>query len=99
MVMKKIKGRMDESILVCTFYGPNGERLINRGHKLATILDCPLYILTVDPLPFDKFDEEKSSYVERWKELADELDVEDFMLKDNVKRPAPKVIAETAHNL
>lgn len=99
MVMKKIKGRMDESILVCTFYGPNGERLINRGHKLATILDCPLYVLTVDPLPFDKFDEGKSGYVERWKELADELDVEDFMLKDNVKRPAPKVIAETAHNL
>ncbi|HLQ72211.1 MAG TPA: universal stress protein [Bacillota bacterium] len=97
--MKKIKGRMDESILVCTFYGPNGERLINRGHKLATILDCPLYILTVDPLPFDKFDEEKSSYVERWKELADELEVEDFILKDNEKRPAAKVIAETAHDL
>ena len=99
MVMKKIKGRMDESILVCTFYGPNGERLIHRGHKLATILDCPLYVLTVDPLPFDKFDEEKSGYVERWKELADELEVEDFILKDNEKRPAAKVIAETAHNM
>ncbi|HLR03519.1 MAG TPA: universal stress protein [Virgibacillus sp.] len=97
--MKKIKGRMDESILVCTFYGPNGERLINRGYKLATTLDCPLYVLTVDPLPFDKFDEKKSGYVERWKELAEECDVEDFILKDNEKRPAAKVIAETANNL
>lgn len=97
--MKKIKGRMDESILVCTYYGPNGERLIRRGHKLATILDCPLYVLTVDPLPYDKFDADKSGYVDRWKELADELDVEEFMLIDNEKRPAAKVIAEVAYNL
>lgn len=97
--MKKIKGRMDESILVCTFYGPNGERLIRRGHKLATILDCPLYVLTVDPLPYDDFDQEKSSYVDHWRELADELSVEEFMLMDNEKRPAPKVIAEVAYNL
>lgn len=97
--MKKVKGRMDESILVCTFYGPNGERLIRRGHKLATILDCPLFVLTVDPRPYDKFDAEKSMYVDRWRELADELDVEDFMLIDNEKRPAAKVIAEVAYNL
>lgn len=97
--MKKIKGRMDESILVCTFYGPNGERLMRRGHKLATILDCPLYVLTVDHLPYDKFDEEKSSYVDHWRELAEELDVEEFMLMDNEKRPAPKVIAEVAYDL
>lgn len=97
--MKKVKGRMDESILVCTFYGPNGERLIRRGHKLATILDCPLYVLTVDHLPYDKFDEEKSSYVDRWRELAEELDVEEFMLMDDEKRPAPKVIAEVAYDL
>jgi len=97
--MRKIKGRMDESILVCTYYGPNGERLIRRGHKLATILDCPLYVLTVDPLPYDKFDAEKSNYVDHWRELAEELDVEEFMLIDNEKRPAPKVIAEVAYNL
>ena len=39
--MGKVKGRMDESILVCVYYGPNGERLIRRGHKMATIMDCP----------------------------------------------------------
>ncbi len=39
--MKRTKGRMDESILVCVYYGPNGERLIRRGHKMASMLDCP----------------------------------------------------------
>lgn len=95
--MKNIKGRMDESILVCVYYGPNGERLIKRGAKLANLLDCPLYVLTVDPLPYDEFDAEKSGYIERWKELGDELDVEDFILYDNEKRPTAKVIAEVAH--
>ncbi|MCM3610061.1 universal stress protein [Planococcus sp. MERTA32b] len=95
--MKKIKGRMDESILVCVFYGPNGERLIRRGHKLASMLDCPLYILTVDSLPLDEFDVEKSSYIEHWKDLAEELEADDFVIRDNEKRPSPKVIAEVAN--
>ncbi|WP_149475341.1 histidine kinase [Oceanobacillus polygoni] len=96
--MKKIRGRMDESILVCVYYGPNGERLIKRGHKLAQIMDCPLYVLTVDALPYDEFDADKSGYVERWKELCDELDVEEFMIRDDERRPFVKVIAEVAHN-
>ncbi|WHX48152.1 universal stress protein [Paenibacillus woosongensis] len=95
--MKKVKGRMDESILVCVYYGPNGERLIRRGHKMASMLNCPLYILTVDPLPYDEFDAEKSGYIERWKELAEECDVEEFILLDNEKRPTAKMIAEVAH--
>lgn len=96
--MRKIKGRMDESILVCVYYGPNGERLIKRGHKLANMLDCPLYILTVDPLPYDEFDAEKSGYVDRWKELSEELDVEEFIIRDNEKRTSVRAIAEVAHN-
>ena len=95
--MGMVKGRMDESILVCVYYGPNGERLIRRGHKMATVMDCPLYVLTVDPLPFDEFDAEKSEYIERWQELAEELDVDKFMIRDNEKRPSSKVIAEVAH--
>lgn len=95
--MGKVKGRMDESILVCVYYGPNGERLIRRGHKMATIMDCPMYILTVDPLPFDEFDAEKSEYVERWQQLAEELEVEAFIIKDNERRPSAKVIKEVAH--
>lgn len=95
--MKKIRGRMDESILVCVFYGPNGERLIKRGSKLANMLDCPLYILTVDALPYDEFDTEKSAYVEKWGELAEELGAEEFVIRDNEKRPPAKVIAEVAN--
>ena len=90
------KSRMDESILVCVYYGPNGERLIRRGHKMASIMNCPLYILTVDPLPLDEFDAEKSDYVERWQELAEELDVDSFLIRDKETLPFAKVIAEVA---
>lgn len=90
-------GHMDESILVCVYYGPNGERLIRRGHVLAKLLDCPLYVLTVDQLPYDQFDAEKSGYIERWKELCDELGVEEFILRDNEQRPSVKAIKEVAH--
>lgn len=95
--MGKVKGRMDESILVCVYYGPNGERLIRRGHKIASIMNCPLYVLTVDPLPFDEFDAEKSAYIEQWQELAEELEIDEFIIRDNEKRPTAKVIAEVAH--
>ena len=99
--MKKAKSRMDESILVCVSYGPNGERLIRRGHKLASMLNCPVYILTVDALPLDKFDAEKSDYIEEWQQLAKELDVDDFILRDNEKRSSAKAIAEVVnkHNI
>lgn len=91
------KGRMDERILVCVYYGPNGERLIKRGAKLSNMLDCPLYVLTVDPLPYDEFDAEKSGYIDQWKELGEEVGVDEFFLYDNEKRPTAKVIAEVAH--
>ncbi|MEC2075546.1 universal stress protein [Metabacillus fastidiosus] len=94
--MKKIKERMDESILVCVYYGPNGERLIQRGCKIANMLDCPLYILTVDPKPFDELDVEKSNYITRWKQLADQHNADAFIMKDNEKRPVSKVITEVA---
>ncbi|MCH7323781.1 MULTISPECIES: universal stress protein [Solibacillus] len=94
--MKYVKGRMDESILVCVYYGQNGERLIRRGHKLATLLDCPLYVLTVDSKPLDAFDAEKSGYIEQWKQLAEELEIEKIIIKDNEKRPIHKVITEMA---
>ena len=95
--MKYAKGRLDESILVCVYYGVNGERLIRRGHKLATLLDCPLYVLTVDSKPVDAFDAEKSGYIEHWKKLCEELEVEEFIIRDNERLPSQKVIAEIAH--
>nr|WP_249316815.1 universal stress protein [Bacillus sp. FJAT-50079] len=87
---------MDECILVCVYYGPNGERLIRRGHKLASMFNCPIYVLTVDPLPYDEFDAEKSAYIESWKELIEELNIDGFIMRDKEKRPPSKVIGEIA---
>lgn len=87
---------MDESILVCVYYGPNGEKLIRRGCQIASMLDCPLYILTIDPKPFDEMDAEKSHYITRWKQLAEHFSADAFILKDNDKRPVSKVITEVA---
>ncbi|HLS60299.1 MAG TPA: histidine kinase [Virgibacillus sp.] len=95
--MREVKGHMDESILVCVYYGPNGERLIRRGHKLAGMTDCPLYVLTVDQRPSDEFDAEKMSYIEQWQELSEELGVEKFIIKDNESRSSVKAIKEVAY--
>lgn len=85
---------MVENILVCVYYGPNGERLIRRGCRLAKMLKCPLYILTVDPLPIEEFDAEKNDYITRWKQLAKEHNAKEYIIKDNERRPVAKVIAE-----
>ncbi len=92
---------MDESILVCVYYGPNGERLIRRGGKIANMLNCPLYVLTVDPLPEDELDIEKAHYIEQWKQLAKEHNVQHFYIKYNENRPIAKVIGSVArkHNI
>lgn len=88
---------MDESILVCVYYGPNGERLIRRGCQIASMLDCPIYVLTVDPKPFSEFDVEKADYIRHWMQIAeDEYHIKEFILKDNEKRPVTKVIADVA---
>jgi two-component system, OmpR family, sensor histidine kinase KdpD len=60
------------------------------------MLDCPLYILTVDSKPFDEMDPEKTFYIESWKKIADEHNATEFILMDNEKRPVSKVIAEVA---
>jgi K+-sensing histidine kinase KdpD len=87
---------MNESILVCVYYGPNGERLIKRGCKIARMLNCPLYILTVDSKPLDDLDAEKTNYIARWKELAEQHNAQSFIIRDNEKRPISKVVAEVA---
>ncbi|GGG13857.1 universal stress protein [Paenibacillus aceti] len=91
----------NESILVCVYYGPNGERLIKRGCKIANMLQAPLYILTIDPKPFDELDAEKIFYIEQWKEFANSHESAQFIIKDNESRPVSKVIAEVArdHNI
>ncbi len=96
--MVKVKGRMDESILVCVYYGPNGERLMRRGHQMASAIGCPLYVLTVDPLSLDDMDADKSDYIDKWRELAEELEVDEFIVRDNESRPTAKVIKKVAHD-
>src|SRR5699024_9380171 len=93
----KIKSRMDEKILVCVYYGPNGERLIRRAHHLSQSTTCPFYVLTVDRLSSEEFDAEKASYMEQWRELAYELGAENFIWKDNETRPTVKAIKEEAY--
>ncbi|OKL36253.1 universal stress protein [Domibacillus mangrovi] len=97
--MKRLRARMDESILVCAYYGPNGERLIKRGCNIANMLDCPLYILTVDSLPQEELSADKAAYIDRWKALAEEQGAEELIFRDNEKRPPVKVIAEVAREL
>ncbi|HIW31867.1 MAG TPA: universal stress protein [Candidatus Paenibacillus intestinavium] len=87
---------MDECILVCVYYGPNGERLIRRGGQIAEMLNCPLYVLTVDAQPESEWDIEKTHYISAWKRLAQEHGAEQFIIKYNEKRPVAKVIAEVA---
>ena len=88
-------GSMDECILVCVYYGPNGERLIRRGGKIASRLNCPLYVLTVDSQPEDEWDIEKIHYIASWKKLTDEHNGY-FVTKYNEKRAVAKVIGEFA---
>lgn len=90
------KGSMDECILVCVYYGPNGERLIRRGGKIANMLHCPLYILTVDSQPVDDWDIEKLHYLEAWEKLAEQYGAAEFIVKHSEKRPVVKVIGEVA---
>src|SRR5699024_9500160 len=91
----------DLRILVCVYYSTKGRRHISSGYELVRMTECTLYILRVDRLPFDEFDAEKTSYVEEWKQLSEELGAEDFIIKDNEARPIVKVIKEVAykHNI
>lgn len=57
------------------------------------MMDCPLYVLTVDPQPEDEWDIEKTHYVDRWRELTEQSGSE-FIIKYNEKRPVVKVISE-----
>lgn len=91
-----IKDGVQESILVCVYYGPNGERLIRRGCAIANMMKCPVYILTIDSMPIDEMNAEKVYYIDRWKKLAQELNATQFIIKDNEKRPVAKVIGEVA---
>lgn len=87
---------LDERIMVCVNFGPTGERLIRRGGDMAARLDCPLYVLTIDVLPYEEMDAERTDYLDRWQELAEEYNAVEYILKAEEKRPVAKVIAQVA---
>ena len=60
------------------------------------MFDCPLYILTIVPQSLEELDAEKMDYISRWQELAKELNVEEYIIKEKENRPVTKVIAEVA---
>ncbi len=92
----KIPAFTDESILVCVYYGPTGEQLIHRGGKMADRLSCPFYVLTIDSQPYEELDAERTDYFSKWQELAEEYNVDEYIIKANERRPVAKVIAEVA---
>ncbi|SDJ03391.1 universal stress protein [Natribacillus halophilus] len=97
--MDQIQAKMDECMLVCVYYGPNGEKLIKRGAKIAGRLNCPLYILTVNDADADDLDHEKNQYLEFWERLAKEYNATDFIIKSNDKRPVSRVISQVAKEI
>ncbi|MDD4776379.1 MAG: universal stress protein [Syntrophomonas sp.] len=94
--MKNGSTFLNEKILVCVNYGPTAERLIRRGGDMAARLDCPLYVLTIDPLPYEEMDAERTDYLDRWQELAGEYNAVEYIIKVKEKRSVAKVIAQVA---
>lgn len=96
--MSETKSHMEERILVCVYYGQNGERLIRRGYKLAQLTNVPFYVFTADRLKHNEFDADKASYIKQWQELSQKLGAEKFILKDNETRPIAKAVKEVAYH-
>lgn len=84
-----------ECIMVCISYGPNAERLIRRGRKIAQSLSAPLYILTVDSKRDREYDEERERQLEEWETLAKSYGAE-LLAVESQSRKISKVIADVA---
>lgn len=95
MTMEKHK----ESILVCVHYGPHGQRLIQRGTRLAQLIGAPLRVLTVAPSKREEYNLEKERYVAGWRKQTEEAGGEFLVRKCSGGNKAADVIAETAIEL
>jgi len=87
----------NEKIMVCLKNGPTGDILIQRGSKLAKLLHCPLFILTVLPQDLNELDAKQNQYLKQWKEKCDELGAT-FIVKAKERRRPSEVIKEVASN-
>lgn len=88
-----------ESILVCVHYGPHGQRLIQRGSRLAGMLRAPLRVLTVDPARQETYSPEKERYMSAWRKQTEEAGGEFILRKCSGSQKTADVIAETAKKL
>ncbi|AIQ14591.1 universal stress protein [Paenibacillus durus] len=85
----------NESIMVCVHYGPHGQRLIQRGSRLALLLRAPLTVLTVDSSRDYEYNADRERYFSAWEKLTKEVGGE-FLIRKCLGRRTADVIAETA---
>ncbi len=90
------KERHQESILVCVHYGPHGQRLIQRGSRLASLLGAPLRVMTVEPARQETYSSEKEKYVSGWRKQTEESDGEFLVRKCGSGQKTADVIADAA---
>ncbi len=88
-----------ESILVCVHYGPHGQRLIQRGSRLAELLEAPLWVLTVDPARQETYSPEKERYLSAWRKQAEESGGQFIQRRCSGVQKTADVIAEVASEL
>jgi len=91
--------RQHESILVCVHYGPHGQRLIQRGSRLAKLLNAPLRVLTVAPAKREEYNPEKERYVAGWRRQTEENGGEFLVRACGAGLKTPDVIAAAAKEL
>lgn len=88
-----------ESILVCVHYGPHGQRLIQRGSRLAGMLGAPLRVLNVEPARQETYSPEKERYMSAWRKQTEEAGGEFILRKCGGSQKTADVIAEAAKKL
>ncbi|MBD2845374.1 histidine kinase [Paenibacillus sp. IB182496] len=84
-----------EKLLVCVYYGPNGERLIRRGAELARMMGCPLDVVNVVPGASGELDFEMERFASHWQTCCSELGA-DYLSEPAGSRDRAEAIAEVA---
>ena len=84
----------EESIMVCVHYGPHGQRLIQRGSRLAQLLNAPLRVITVDTSEDNEYNSEKEQYISVWEKLATEAGGKFLNLKSHGRKATEVIVNE-----
>jgi two-component system sensor histidine kinase KdpD len=89
---------ISEKLMVCVHYGPHGERLIRRGAELASLLRCPLFVLSVLPVPEEELDPNQERWLQQWRTICKEVNAT-FMAKSSGNAKPSEIIVETSQSL